>query len=134
MHPDNLPEKILNLSHNPGDFPVYFFGSHDYYWVNKGRAYHFVEGDQQGKATGSNKALKNSFNAGIFNLTCFILLCAFKRLSFLSIVVSHLALEEAKVAFAKWKDERKQIIARNIAKQPPPYHHISVRDLYPLLP
>lgn len=68
MHPDNLPEKILNLSHNPGDFPVYFFGSHDYYWVNKGRAYHFVEGDQQGKATGSNKALKNSFNAGIFNL------------------------------------------------------------------
>lgn len=44
-HPHTVPENIMNLSHTAGDFPVYFFGSHDYYWSHKGRVFVFVEED-----------------------------------------------------------------------------------------
>lgn len=78
-HPNLVPVNVLNLSHNYGDFPVYFFGSHDYYWVNKGRAYLFVEGDNQaatlnvGNKSGSSKALKNSFQIGNWTQYFFLL-------------------------------------------------------------
>lgn len=103
-HPNIVPDNVMNLHHNDGDFPVYFFGSHDYYWVNKGRAYLFVEGDHQaassnvGNKSGSSKSLKTAFK---------------------------LALEEASLAFDEWNKERKEKVSETIANKPPPYQHIN---------
>ena len=36
-HPRHLPDNIRAMSHQPGQFPIFFFGSHDYYWTHKGR-------------------------------------------------------------------------------------------------
>lgn len=60
-HPNMVPENILKLSHTFGDFPVYFFGSHDYYWSHRGRVFVFVEEDGQikyGKSGSSDKKFK----------------------------------------------------------------------------
>lgn len=59
-HPHTVPENIMNLSHERGDFPVYFFGSHDYYWSHRGRVFTFVEEDGQlkGMSGSSNKKYK----------------------------------------------------------------------------
>ena len=69
-HPKTVPDNILKLSHGIGEFPVYFFGSHDYYWVHKGRCFLFAEGDNKapancGGGSKSSKALMNSFKLGI---------------------------------------------------------------------
>lgn len=59
-HPHTVPENIMKLSHTRGDFPVYFFGSHDYYWSHRGRVFVFVEEDGQlkGKSGSSDKKFK----------------------------------------------------------------------------
>lgn len=60
-HPHTVPENIMNLSHTAGDFPVYFFGSHDYYWSHKGRVFVFVEEDgdvKYGKSNSGDKKFK----------------------------------------------------------------------------
>jgi len=59
-HPNSVPENIMKLSHTKGDFPVYFFGSHDYYWSHRGRVFAFVEDDGQlkGKSSSSDKKFK----------------------------------------------------------------------------
>lgn len=60
-HPNTVPENIMKLSHTRGDFPVYFFGSHDYYWSHRGRVFVFVEEDGQikyGKSGSSDKKFK----------------------------------------------------------------------------
>lgn len=49
---------MSNIKHSDGEFPVYFYGSHDYYWVNKGRTFLYMEGDN--KLLTSNSVSKNS--------------------------------------------------------------------------
>lgn len=40
-----VPENIRTMSHAPvGEFVVEFFGSHDYFWINRGRAFFYHEG------------------------------------------------------------------------------------------
>uniref|UniRef100_A0A6G1SFA6 Putative histone-lysine N-methyltransferase NSD2 n=1 Tax=Aceria tosichella TaxID=561515 RepID=A0A6G1SFA6_9ACAR len=60
IHPHTVPDNIMKLNHTRGDFPVYFFGSHDYYWSHKGRVFVFVEEDGQlkGKSGSSDKKFK----------------------------------------------------------------------------
>lgn len=50
IHPHTVPDNIMKLAHTRGDFPVYFFGSHDYYWSHRGRVFVYVEEDGQLKA------------------------------------------------------------------------------------
>ncbi|XP_021923850.1 histone-lysine N-methyltransferase NSD2 isoform X3 [Zootermopsis nevadensis] len=45
LYPSQIPENIHNLPHVRGEFAVRFFGSHDYYWVNRGRVFLYQEGD-----------------------------------------------------------------------------------------
>ncbi|XP_075224627.1 nuclear receptor binding SET domain protein isoform X2 [Lycorma delicatula] len=45
LFPYQIPENIQNLAHTRGEFAVRFFGSHDYYWVNRGRVFLYQEGD-----------------------------------------------------------------------------------------
>ncbi|KAJ8715497.1 hypothetical protein PYW07_009979 [Mythimna separata] len=45
LHPTEIPENIMAVKHNPGEFVVRFFGQYDHYWVNRGRVFPFQEGD-----------------------------------------------------------------------------------------
>lgn len=45
LFPYQIPENIQNLAHSRGEFAVRFFGSHDHYWVNRGRVFLYQEGD-----------------------------------------------------------------------------------------
>lgn len=45
-NPRLVPSNIQSLRHDIGDFPVFFFGSHDYYWINQGRVFPYVENDK----------------------------------------------------------------------------------------
>nr|CAD7406841.1 unnamed protein product [Timema cristinae] len=44
MFPHEIPENIRNLPHVRGEFAVKFFGSHDHYWVNRGRVFIYQVG------------------------------------------------------------------------------------------
>lgn len=63
-HPNTVPENIMKLSHTRGDFPVYFFGSHDYYWSHRGRVFEFVEDDGSYKYSKSGSSDKK-FRAAV---------------------------------------------------------------------
>uniref|UniRef100_A0A8C7VKZ9 Histone-lysine N-methyltransferase NSD3 n=1 Tax=Oncorhynchus mykiss TaxID=8022 RepID=A0A8C7VKZ9_ONCMY len=45
-NPRLVPPNIQTLRHDIGEFPVFFFGSHDYYWINQGRVFPYVENDK----------------------------------------------------------------------------------------
>ena len=47
-YPTEVPEKIQSLPHSVGEFPVYFFGSRDYFWLTSGRCFKYQEGDKGG--------------------------------------------------------------------------------------
>uniref|UniRef100_A0A671QI61 Histone-lysine N-methyltransferase NSD3 n=1 Tax=Sinocyclocheilus anshuiensis TaxID=1608454 RepID=A0A671QI61_9TELE len=61
-NPRLVPSNIQSLKHDIGDFPVFFFGSHDYYWINQGRVFPYVESDKnfaEGQV-GINKTFKKA--------------------------------------------------------------------------
>ncbi|XP_069474036.1 histone-lysine N-methyltransferase NSD3 isoform X2 [Ambystoma mexicanum] len=97
-NPRTVPLNIQALKHEIGDFPVFFFGSHDYYWVHRGRVFPYVEGDKS-FADGQHSSNKT-----------------FKK-----------ALEEAAKRFLELKAQRESKEAleneRN-SRKPPPYKHI----------
>ncbi|XP_048876476.1 histone-lysine N-methyltransferase NSD3-like isoform X1 [Brienomyrus brachyistius] len=97
-NPRQVPCNIQSLKHDIGDFPVFFFGSHDYYWINQGRVFPYVEGDKQ-------------FAEGQISLNK-----TFKK-----------ALEEAARRFQELKAQRENREAleqeRN-SRKPPPYKFI----------
>ncbi|KAL1773017.1 histone-lysine N-methyltransferase NSD3 isoform X3 [Sigmodon hispidus] len=106
--PRSVPLNIQGLRHDLGDFPVFFFGSHDYYWVHQGRVFPYVEGDKnfaEGQ-TSINKTFKK-------------------------------ALEEAAKRFQELKAQRESKEALEIEKtsrKPPPYKHIKVNKVIGKVP
>uniref|UniRef100_A0A3P8TJP2 Histone-lysine N-methyltransferase NSD3 n=1 Tax=Amphiprion percula TaxID=161767 RepID=A0A3P8TJP2_AMPPE len=97
-NPRLVPSNIQSLRHDIGDFPVFFFGSHDYYWINQGRVFLYVENDK-------------NFVTGQININK-----TFKK-----------ALEEAARRFQELKAQRESREAleqeRN-SRKPPPYKFI----------
>ncbi|XP_005102412.1 histone-lysine N-methyltransferase NSD2 [Aplysia californica] len=57
-HPRNVPRNIQERPHQVGEFPVRFFGSHDYYWIHRGRVFNFQEGDKGSKESSSRGLFK----------------------------------------------------------------------------
>ncbi|XP_018109063.1 histone-lysine N-methyltransferase NSD3 isoform X2 [Xenopus laevis] len=97
-NPRSVPLNIQGLKHDIGDFPVFFFGSHDYYWVHQGRVFPYVEGDK-------------SFADGQTSINK-----TFKK-----------ALEEAARRFLELKAQRESKEALEIeqnSRKPPTYKHI----------
>ncbi|KAK9501223.1 hypothetical protein O3M35_011977 [Rhynocoris fuscipes] len=46
LYPLEIPENLRTMKHAPvGEFVVEFFGTHDYFWINRGRAFFYHEGD-----------------------------------------------------------------------------------------
>ncbi|KAK6468429.1 histone-lysine N-methyltransferase NSD3 [Huso huso] len=94
-NPRLVPFNIQTLKHEIGDFPVFFFGSHDYYWINQGRVFPYVEGDK-------------SFADGQISINK-----TFKK-----------ALEEAAKRFQELKAQRESKEALEMernSRKPPPY-------------
>uniref|UniRef100_A0A672S521 Histone-lysine N-methyltransferase NSD2-like n=1 Tax=Sinocyclocheilus grahami TaxID=75366 RepID=A0A672S521_SINGR len=96
-HPKNIPTNIQHLRHEIGEFPVFFFGSKDYFWTHQGRVFPYMEGDRGSKYqhTGIGKVFKN-------------------------------ALLEAEARFKEIEMEREAKEAQENNKKPPPYKYIKV--------
>ncbi|XP_056125001.1 histone-lysine N-methyltransferase NSD2 isoform X4 [Rhinichthys klamathensis goyatoka] len=96
-HPKNIPTNIQHLRHEIGEFPVFFFGSKDYFWTHQGRVFPYMEGDRGSKyqQTGIGKVFKN-------------------------------ALLEAETRFKEIEMEREAKEAQENNKKPPPYKYIKV--------
>ncbi|CAE1316000.1 WHSC1 [Acanthosepion pharaonis] len=99
-HPKNVPMNIQQKPHQIGEFPVRFFGSHDYYWTNQARVFLFQEGDKGSKDSSATKGLAKIFQAGI---------------------------AEATEAFKLWKtakENRDQLENEKIGKKPAPFKFV----------
>eukprot|EP00794_Sanderia_malayensis_P005747 gene5747-6450_t len=100
--PDEVPLRIQKLSHDVGEFPVMFFGSHDYCWLHSGRVFPYQEGDKGAKTKSSSGTQK-----------------IFSR-----------ALNEVEEAYKALKEIKDKELEQQLAKQsrkPPPYKHIKVK-------
>uniref|UniRef100_A0A8C4TGC0 Histone-lysine N-methyltransferase, H3 lysine-36 specific n=1 Tax=Erpetoichthys calabaricus TaxID=27687 RepID=A0A8C4TGC0_ERPCA len=97
-HPKSIPLNIQHLRHETGEFPVFFFGSKDYFWTHQARVFPYMEGDQGSKyhrMKGIGKVFKT-------------------------------ALQEAEMRFRQLKIERETREAQENERKPPPYKHIKV--------
>uniref|UniRef100_A0A4W5KK94 Nuclear receptor binding SET domain protein 2 n=1 Tax=Hucho hucho TaxID=62062 RepID=A0A4W5KK94_9TELE len=97
QHPRNIPTNIQHLRHKIGEFPVFFFGSKDYFWTHQGRVFPYMEGDRGSRVqkTGIGKVFKN-------------------------------ALLEAENRFKEIKMEREAKETQENNRKPPPYKYIKV--------
>ncbi|CAL8273789.1 unnamed protein product [Merluccius merluccius] len=96
-HPRTVPTNIQHLRHQIGEFPVFFFGSKDFFWTHQGRVFPYMEGDRGSKHQKTNigKVFKN-------------------------------ALLEAEARFKETKLKREAKEAQENNKKPPPYKFIKV--------
>ncbi|XP_072517502.1 histone-lysine N-methyltransferase, H3 lysine-36 specific isoform X2 [Salminus brasiliensis] len=100
-NPKNIPENILRMRHDVGEFPVLFFGSNDYLWTYQARVFPYMEGDANSK---------EKMGKGVDSI--------YKK-----------ALEEAAKRFQELQAEKelRQLQEdRKNDKKPPPYKHIKV--------
>ncbi|XP_061700300.1 histone-lysine N-methyltransferase NSD2 isoform X3 [Syngnathoides biaculeatus] len=97
QHPRNIPTNIQHLRHQIGEFPVFFFGSRDYFWTHQGRVFPYMEGDRGSKyqRTGIGKVFKT-------------------------------ALLEAEARFKEMKMKQEAKEAQEKNRKPPPYKFIKV--------
>ncbi|TSP68523.1 Histone-lysine N-methyltransferase, H3 lysine-36 and H4 lysine-20 specific [Bagarius yarrelli] len=100
-NPKDIPENILRMKHDVGEFPVHFFGSNDYLWTYQARVFPYMEGDANSK---------DKMGKGVD-------------------AVYRKALDEAAERFRELQAEKElrqlQEDRRN-DKKPPPYKHIKV--------
>ncbi|KAI5620223.1 histone-lysine N-methyltransferase, H3 lysine-36 and H4 lysine-20 specific [Silurus asotus] len=100
-NPRDIPENILRMRHDVGEFPVLFFGSNDYLWTYQARVFPYMEGDANSK---------EKMGKGVDS-------------------VYRKALDEAAERFRELQAEKElrqlQEDRRN-DKKPPPYKHIKV--------
>ncbi|KAB1281919.1 Histone-lysine N-methyltransferase NSD2 [Camelus dromedarius] len=90
------------MKHEIGEFPVFFFGSKDYYWTHQARVFPYVEGDRGSRhqgVRGIGRVFKN-------------------------------ALQEAEARFREIKLQREARETQESARKPPPYKHIKVNKPY----
>ncbi|KAM4809652.1 histone-lysine N-methyltransferase NSD2 [Rhinophrynus dorsalis] len=101
-HPKNVPPNIQKMKHAIGEFPVFFFGSKDYYWTHQARVFPYMEGDRGSKHHGVKSIGK-----------------VFKN-----------ALQEAEARFCEVKLQREAKETQENEKKPPPYKHVKVNKPY----
>uniref|UniRef100_A0A672T304 Histone-lysine N-methyltransferase, H3 lysine-36 specific n=1 Tax=Sinocyclocheilus grahami TaxID=75366 RepID=A0A672T304_SINGR len=100
-NPKDIPENILRMRHDVGEFPVLFFGSNDYLWTYQARVFPYMEGDANSKEK-MGKGVDSTYKK---------------------------ALEEAAVRFKELQAEKelRQLQEDRLNdKKPPPYKHIKV--------
>ncbi|XP_019729125.1 uncharacterized protein LOC109517985 isoform X2 [Hippocampus comes] len=100
-HPKSIPDNILRMRHDVGEFPVHFFGSNDYLWTYQARVFPYMDVDANSK---------EKMGKGVD--------ATYKK-----------ALEEAAVRFRELQAEKelRQLQEdRKNDRKPPPYKHIKV--------
>ncbi|KAM7168778.1 histone-lysine N-methyltransferase NSD2 isoform 4-T5 [Macrochelys suwanniensis] len=97
-HPKNVPPNIQKMKHEIGEFPVFFFGSKDYYWTHQARVFPYMEGDRGSRYQGI-KGIGKVFKT---------------------------ALQEAESRFREIKLQREAKETQENERKPPPYKHIKV--------
>ncbi|XP_059398131.1 histone-lysine N-methyltransferase, H3 lysine-36 specific-like [Carassius carassius] len=65
-NPKDIPENILRIRHDVGEFPVLFFGSNDYLWTYQARVFPYMEGDANSKEK-MGKGVDSTYKKGIFH-------------------------------------------------------------------
>ncbi|XP_077202037.1 histone-lysine N-methyltransferase NSD2 isoform X2 [Paroedura picta] len=101
-HPKNVPPNIQKMKHEIGEFPVFFFGSKDYYWTHQARVFPYMEGDRGSRyqgIKGIGKVFKN-------------------------------ALQDAETRFREIKLRREAKETQENERKPPPYKHIKVNKAF----
>uniref|UniRef100_A0AAY4BSU0 Histone-lysine N-methyltransferase, H3 lysine-36 specific n=1 Tax=Denticeps clupeoides TaxID=299321 RepID=A0AAY4BSU0_9TELE len=100
-HLRNVPENILRMKHEVGEFPVHFFGSKDYVWTYQARVFPYMEGDANNKekmGKGADAIYKKALNEAAER---------FREL-------------QAEKELRQLQEDRRN------DKKPPPYRHIKV--------
>ncbi len=64
-NPKDIPENILRMRHDVGEFAVIFFGSNDYLWTYQARVFPYMEGDANSKEK-MGKGVDSTYKKGIF--------------------------------------------------------------------
>ncbi|XP_073818956.1 nuclear receptor binding SET domain protein [Musca autumnalis] len=64
LPPTEIPTNIAKKNHNPSDFVVRFFGTHDHGWISRRRVYLYLEGDTS-EPPRTKAAIDKYYNAGI---------------------------------------------------------------------
>lgn len=67
--PRNVPRNIQDMPHRIGEFPIRFFGSHDYFWTHHARVFVFHEGDKGSRDATPSKNLAKVFKLAISEAT-----------------------------------------------------------------
>ncbi|XP_054838674.1 histone-lysine N-methyltransferase NSD2 isoform X2 [Eublepharis macularius] len=101
-HPKSVPPNIQKMKHEVGEFPVFFFGSKDYYWTHQARVFPYMEGDRGSRyqgIKGIGKVFKN-------------------------------ALQDAEARFREIKLRREAKETQENERKPPPYKHIKVNKAF----
>lgn len=93
-----MPDTILRRDFSNGEFPVLFFGTNDYYWINKSKAFLYMEGDDKKKITTHGKGLDKQFKK---------------------------AMEEVVIAYENYKQNKTKIFQSKTI-HPTPYFHLKV--------
>nr|XP_014089798.2 probable histone-lysine N-methyltransferase Mes-4 [Bactrocera oleae] len=64
LPPTEIPQNIRRKAHNPNDFVVRFFGTHDHGWISRRRVYLYLEGDSS-EPPKTKSSLDQSYNRGV---------------------------------------------------------------------
>ncbi|KAI8130631.1 putative histone-lysine N-methyltransferase Mes-4 [Lucilia cuprina] len=64
LPPTEIPKNIARKTHNPSDFVVRFFGTHDHGWISRRRVYLYLEGDSS-EPPKTKSSLDLSYNKGV---------------------------------------------------------------------
>ncbi|XP_075152198.1 nuclear receptor binding SET domain protein [Haematobia irritans] len=65
LPPTEIPKNIAKRAHNPSDFVVRFFGTHDHGWISRRRVYLYLEGDSSEPPKSKTSSLDISYNRGV---------------------------------------------------------------------
>lgn len=64
-YPHEIPHNVLTIPHSPGEFCVMFLGTKNYYWVHRGRAFLYQDGDANTKASAGKKNVDEAYRRAL---------------------------------------------------------------------
>ncbi|XP_024945454.1 histone-lysine N-methyltransferase NSD2 isoform X2 [Cephus cinctus] len=98
-YPYEVPQNVAAIAHSPGEFCVMFLGTNNYYWVHRGRAFLYQDGDASTKVTAGKRNVDEAYRK---------------------------ALEEANEVHQRLKTERAAAKEYGPRLKPPPYVKLKV--------
>ncbi|XP_043276284.1 histone-lysine N-methyltransferase NSD2 [Venturia canescens] len=63
--PHEIPSNLEAIQHHPGEFCVMFLGTNNYYWVHRGRAFLYQDGDASAKVSKAKKNVDDAYQKAL---------------------------------------------------------------------